>query len=69
MEVVVTREFAIKRVQEIARAEAYNRGAAMTFDHVASRCPLGWPPRLIAEGCELAGFPVWTSAPDEALDA
>ena len=57
MEAIVTREYAIKRIQEIARSEAYNRGS-VTFEHVAARCPNDWPARLIAEGCELAGFPV-----------
>lgn len=66
MEPIVSREFAIKRIQEAARAEAYNRGSSLTFAHVAARCP-DWPARLIAEGCELAGFPVWATAPEEAL--
>lgn len=67
MEPVVTREYALRRIQEIARSEAYKHGSNMTFSHVAARCHLDWPDQLIAEGCELAGFPVWDSAPHDAL--
>jgi hypothetical protein len=67
MEMVVTREFAIKRIREIVLSEAHNRGSELTFAHVAARCPEGWPAQLIAEGCELAGYPVWSSAPDDAF--
>jgi hypothetical protein len=59
-------EQAGRRVREVARAEGYHRGAAMTFDSIARHCPPEWPARFIAEQAELAGFPVWTSAPDEA---
>jgi len=38
----------------------------MTYNDVAQHCPSSWRPRFIAEQCELAGFPVWTSAPEEA---
>lgn len=60
---IVSREYAIKRIKELARTEAYHRGSAITFDHVAAHCPHEWPAELIAEGCELAGFPVWATAP------
>ena len=69
MEAIVTREFAIKRIKEVALSESYHRGDSMTFSHVAARLPMEWPARLIAEGCELAGFPVWSSVPDDALQA
>lgn len=59
-------EDAGRRVREIARAEAYHRGAAVSFGDIARHCT-GYPARFIAEQAELAGFPVWTSAPDEAL--
>jgi hypothetical protein len=63
---VKTKEQALKRIGQLARTEAYHRGIGLRFEHVASHCP-GYPARLIAEGCELVGFPVWTSAPDIAL--
>lgn len=65
---VVTREFALNRIKELARGEAFIHGSALTFDHVAAHCPLEWPASLIAEGCETAGFPVWESAPSEACE-
>jgi hypothetical protein len=55
------------RVQELARTAAYHKGARMTYEDVARHCPMSWRPRFIAEQCELAGWPVWTSVPDEAL--
>jgi len=57
---------AARRVREIARTEAYHRGPAMTYADVAKHCP-GYAPHFIAEHCELAGWPVWSSAPNEAL--
>jgi hypothetical protein len=57
-----------KRVRELARMAGYHMGAKMTYDDVAKHVPANWRPRFIAEQCELAGFPVWTSAPDVALD-
>jgi len=56
-----------KRVRELARIAAYHQGAAMKYEDVARWCPSGWSPAFIARQCELAGFPVWTSCPDEAL--
>jgi hypothetical protein len=55
-----------RRVREIARIEAYHRGPAMKYEDVARHCE-GYRPRFVAEQCELAGFPVWTSVPDEVL--
>ena len=55
-----------KTVRELARIEGYHRGIALTYQDVARHCPGEWRPRFIAEQCELAGWPVWTSAPDEA---
>jgi hypothetical protein len=60
------REQALARIRELARTEAYHQGIHMTFESVAKHCDPKWPARLIAEGCELAGFPVWHSAPDIA---
>jgi len=57
----------VKRIKEIARAEGYHRGARLTYKDIAKHCDPRWPPRLIAEAAELAGFPVWTSAPHEAM--
>lgn len=53
-------------VRDHARAAAYSRGPAMTFNDVARHLP-PLPARFIAEQCELSGFPVWTSCPDEAM--
>jgi len=60
-------ESAARRVRELARTAAYHAGAAMTYADVATHCPETFSPRFIAEQCELAGFPVWTSCPAEAL--
>jgi len=46
---------------------AYQKGPAMTYADVARDLPKDWSPRFITNQCELAGFPVWTSCPDEAL--
>lgn len=63
---MISKEQALRRIGQLARIEAYHRGQlALRFEHVAGSCP-GLPARLIAEGCELVGFPVWMSAPDEA---
>lgn len=63
----ITKEQALAHVQRVARTVAYDHGPAMTYTQVAQRCDARWPARLVAEGCELAGFPVWSSAPDEAM--
>lgn len=55
-----------KHIREVARAEAYHRGAFLQFEHIATRFP-AIRARFICEQAELAGFPVWVSAPDEAL--
>jgi len=55
-----------KAIREVARTEAYHRGPAVTYEHVAVRFP-GIRPRFIAEQAELAGFPLWSSVPDEAM--
>jgi len=54
------------RCRWAARAAHYERGPAATFDDVAKRVP-GLPARFVAEQAELAGFPVWSSAPDTAF--
>lgn len=64
----MTWEQAVNRVRELARTEAYHRGPFMTFNDVARHCPSSWPARFVAEQCEAAGFPVWSSAPDEAIN-
>lgn len=56
-----------RRVRELARTAAYHRGPAMAYEDVAQHLPHDLNSRFIAEQCELAGFPVWTSCPDEAL--
>jgi len=56
-----------QRVRELARTAAYHSGAAMRYEDVARWLPSSWSPSFIARECELAGFPVWTSCPDEAL--
>jgi hypothetical protein len=63
---MVTREYALKLIQEAALAEFNHRGAAMIFEHVAARFP-EWPAQLIAEGCELAGYPVGDSTPEDVI--
>jgi hypothetical protein len=60
-------------VREIAVAVAYHRGAAMTYNDILGSLRLrmnvehAWVPRRLCEAAELAGFPVWSSAPDEAM--
>ena len=56
-----------RRVRELARTAAYHKGPAMTYHDVAKHCPSHYTPHFIARQCELAGFPVWTSAPEEAI--
>jgi len=58
---------AAKQVKQAARTAAYHNGAAFTYDDVRAMCTSDMPPRFICEQAELAGFPCWTSAPDEAL--
>lgn len=58
-------ETAARQVQQLARVEAFHRGIGLRYEHVAVSCH-GLRPRFICEQMELAGFPVWTSAPDEA---
>jgi hypothetical protein len=58
-------ETAARHIRELARTEAYHRGHAMRYEDVA-RHVLTLSPRFIAEQCEAAGLPVWTSCPDEA---
>jgi hypothetical protein len=68
VEAHTSREAAASHVRKVARAAAHERGeSSMTYADVARHCPSTWPARFIAEQCELAGFPVWTTAPDEAL--
>lgn len=63
----LSQDYWAQRVRELARTEAYHRGIHMRFEHVAQHLPEALRPRFIAEQMELAGFPVWTSVPDEAL--
>lgn len=56
-----------KKVRELARIEASFRGADLRFEDVARHVPACWGARFIAEQCELAGFPVWASAPESAF--
>lgn len=60
-------EQAAKQVRQAARTAAYTKGAAMTYEDVRAMCTPDMSPRFICEQAELAGFPVWTSAPDEAM--
>jgi len=60
------RQDVAKAVREIARTETYHRGAHTKYEHIACRFP-GVRPRFICEQAELAGFPVWSSAPDAAM--
>jgi len=55
-----------KQVRQAARTAAYHKGAAFTYEDVAAMCFPGLPARFICEQAELAGFPCWTSASDEA---
>lgn len=60
-------------VGNVARAVAASRGAAMTYDDLLSSLRLrmnvthAWVPRRVCEAAERAGYPVWSSAPEEAL--
>lgn len=58
-------ETAAKQVKQAARIAAYDKGAAFTYADVAAMCVSGLSPKFICEQAELAGFPCWTSAPDE----
>ena len=66
MSTTILRDIAARRVRELARTEHYHRGAACTYEDIARHCD-GLPARFICEQAELAGFPVWTTAPDVAL--
>lgn len=55
-----------RRVREIARAEGFHRGPRLTYQDIA-RHVRGVRSRFICEQAELAGWPVWASAPDSAL--
>jgi len=54
------------KVRQAARCAAYHKGAHFTYDDVRAMCTADMPPRFICEQAELAGYPCWTSAPDEA---
>lgn len=60
-------EQAKRQVREAARTAAYHKGPAMTYEDIKAMCTPEMSPRFICEQAELAGFPVWTSAPEEAL--
>lgn len=59
-------ESASRQVRQAARTAAYHKGAAFTYNDVRAMCTPDLPPRFVCEQAELAGFPCWTSAPDEA---
>jgi hypothetical protein len=63
----MTNEQAKRQVREATLTAAYHRGPAMTYDDVAAMCTSDMSPRFICEQAELAGFPIWSSAPDEAM--
>lgn len=60
-----------QQIQAAARQAAYNKGAAMKYEDIVNAGDGhkfdGIRPRYIAEQAELAGFPVWASCPDEAM--
>lgn len=60
-----TYESAAKQVRQATRIAAFHKGAAFTYEDVRAMC-FDLPPRFICEQAELAGFPCWTSAPEEA---
>lgn len=51
-------------VKQAARTAAYHNGPAVTFADVRELVPANLNDRFVAEQAELAGFSVWTSAPD-----
>ena len=57
-------ESAATQVRQAARTAAYHKGAAFKFEDVRAMVPQSIGDRFVAEQCELAGFPCWTSAPD-----
>lgn len=56
-----------KFIRQHARVAAYFCGAGLAYSDIARWCPADWSPRFICEQAELAGFPVWASAPEAAL--
>lgn len=64
----MTYEQAAKTVRELARTEHYHRGAHAKYQDIARHVP-HLSPGFIANQCELAGFPVWSSVPAEASAA
>jgi len=46
---------------------AYHRGAAMTFADIRAMVPQSINDEFVANEAELAGYPVWTSAPASAI--
>jgi hypothetical protein len=61
-----TTQIIAAQIRATARAEAFEHGILLRYEHVA-RSFLTIRSRFIAEQCELAGFPVWTSVPEEAM--
>ena len=64
---MMTFEFAAKQVRQAARTAAYHKGAAFTYTDVRAMCTADVSPLFICQQAELAGFPCWTSAPDEVF--
>jgi hypothetical protein len=65
---MLTPETAKRQIQQAAMTAAYQRGASFTYADVSALLTpeLREVPRFVCEQAELAGFPVWTSAPNEA---
>jgi hypothetical protein len=59
-------EYWQKKIQHWTLIEAMHHGINLKYWHVA-RWIEGVPSRKICEAMELIGFPVWTSAPEDAL--
>lgn len=49
------------RVRVLARIFAYH--GELSFHSVRKECDPSWTDQFIAEQCELAGHPVWDTAP------
>ena len=62
----LTWDQAAEQVRQAVRIVAYHKEASMTYEDVRAMCP-GMTARFICEQAELAGFPVWSHAPDEAF--
>jgi hypothetical protein len=59
----ITLEAAAKQVVQAARTAAYHHGAGLTFADIRAMVPSDVCDQFVARFAELAGFPVWASAP------